>query len=593
MRPATVRSHGFQVARHNGRGRRTPCDLTAFHRNHPAENSMIRRLLLLLVLCGFAGLAGAAEQTRAWFDRDSVQLGETVTLNVETTESASEPDFSVLEADFELLGRSSSSSVSIVNGSASSTMLWAVGLKPRREGKLTVPALPVGKSATAPVVLTVGAAPDIAAANPGDDFFIEVTADPLTAYVQQQIRVTVKFFYAVNLTDGAVEELSAPNAVVQKLGQDRSYDVERSNRRYRVLERRYAVTAQKSGPLDLPALNFRGRALSGDDANAMFLGRGRAVTTRSEALSVAINPRPAGSGGGAWLPAQSLQLQAEGADGATQGRVGEPLTITLTVVAQGLGFEQLPELELPPIDGADIYPDKSVTRSRENSGWIVGERSRKFAIVPKRAGTLRIPPASLDWWDTAADSAAKAQTREITIEVAEAAPGATPAATAPAASGTSGTAALPGEAELLIAFWRFVALVALGLWLLTLAIWFVSRRRGRASPAAPAAVVFSPTRRSFEQAVEAGDVAAAAQRLLAWARSEGLRAQHLGELAAQLDSAAQRDAVAHLQAVLYGGNAGAAMPRDFATPFAAGFARAPRIAANEDGSVLPPLWNRS
>lgn len=555
---------------------------------------MIRRLLLLLVLCGLAGQICAAESTRAWFDRDSVQLGETVTLNVETTESASEPDFSVLEADFELLGRSSSSSVSIVNGSASSTMLWAVGLKPRREGTLTVPALPVGKSTTAPVVLTVGAAPVIAAASPGDDFFIEVTAEPLTAYVQQQIRVTVKFFYAVNLTDGAVEELSVADAVVQKLGQDRSYDVERSNRRYRVLERRYAVTAQKSGALQLPVLNFRGRALSGNDPNAMFFGRGRAVTTRSEALSVAINPRPAASGDGAWLPAQSLQLQAEGADGVTQGRVGEPLTITLTIVAQGLGFEQLPELELPPIDGADIYPDKSVTRSRENGGWIIGERSRKFAIVPTRAGTLRIPPASLDWWDTAADSAAKAQTREITIEVAEAAPGAVPTTTAPAASGASGTAALPGEAKLLIAFWRFVAFVALALWLLTLAIWFVSRRRAtaRAKPNAPAAVVFSPTRRSFEQAVAAGDAAAAAQRLLAWARSEGLRAPHLGELAAQLDSPAQREAIAQLQAALYGGDAGAATPRDLATPFATGFACAPRTAANEEGSVLPPLWSR-
>lgn len=553
---------------------------------------MMRRLLLLLVLCGFAGVACAAGQTRAWFDRDSVQLGETVTLNVETTESASEPDFSVLETDFELLGRSSSSSVSIVNGSASSTMLWAVGLKPRREGTLTVPALSVGKSTTAPIVLAVGAAPDVAAANPGDDFFIEVTAEPLTAYVQQQVRVTVKFFYAVNLTDGAVEELSAADAVVQKLGQDRSYDVERSGRRYRVLERRYAVTAQKSGTLQLPALNFRGRALSGNDPNAMFFGRGRAVTTRSEALSVAIHPRPPGSGDGAWLPAQSLQLQAEGADGSTRGRVGEPLTITLTIVAQGLGFEQLPELQLPPIDGADIYPDKSVTRSRESGGWIIGERSRKFAIVPTRAGTLHVPPAVLDWWDTTTDTAAKAQTPEITVEVADAAPGAVPAPAAPAA-GAGAMVAVPGEAELHIAFWRFVALFFLALWLLTLAIWFVSRRRGHghASPAVPATAVFSPTRRSFEQAVAAGDVAAAAQRLLAWAHSEGLRASHLGELAAQLDSAAQRDAIEHLQAVLYGGG-DAAMLRDLATPFAAGFSRVPRTAANEDGSVLPPLWSR-
>ena len=551
---------------------------------------MMRRLALLFALfalCGFAAEAVAAT-ARAWLDRDTLQLGETVTLNVETDESASEPDFGALDADFELIGRSSSSSVSIVNGRTTSTMLWAVGLRPKREGKLTIPALVVGNAKTQAIALTVGAAPVIAAANPGDDIFLEVTADPQIAYVQQQIRVTVKFFYAINLTDGAVEELALSDAVVQKLGQDRSYDAERSGRRYRVMERRYAVTGQKSGALQLPALNFRGRALSGNDPNALFFGRGRAVTTRSEPVAIEIRPRPADSGTGPWLPAQSLQLQVDGGATTLQGRVGEPLTITVTTIAQGLGFEQLPELDLPAIDGAEIYPDKSLTRSRENAGWVVGERTRKFAIVPKRAGTLRVPAVSLAWWDTAGDKAATAQTADIAIEVAEAAAG-TPATAAPAA-GTSAdvpasatTVAEPGAA-----FWKIIALSSAALWIPTVAFLLLQRRRPRVV-AAPAAPAFSPTRRGFEQAVAAGDPAAAAQRLLAWARSEGFRVQHLGDLAQHLNPGAQRDAIAQLQAVLYGGK-NAALPAGIAAAFASGFARVPRAAANDDGSVLPPLW---
>ncbi|MCQ4164768.1 BatD family protein [Tahibacter harae] len=559
---------------------------------------MTRRLFsslaLLLVLCLLlpaTAFAAAAPTARAWLDRDSMQLGETVTLNIETTESAAEPDFSVLETDFELLNRSSSTSVSIVNGDATSTRLWAIGLKPRREGRLTIPEFPVGNGKTAAVQLEVGAAPVVASAKPGDDLFIEVTADPLNVFVQQQIRVTVKLFFAVNLTDGGLDELAAGNAVVQKLGQDRAYDTERSGRRYRVLERRYAVTAEKSGLLELPAVQFRGRALSGNDPNAMFFGRGRAVSTRSDAISIDVRPRPAEAGNGPWLPAQSLELRAEGITEPASGRVGEPLTLTLTVVAQGLGFEQLPELELPAIDGADVYPDKSVTRSRESGGWIVGERSRKFAIVPKRPGSLRIPGASLGWWNTTDNQAATAQSPSFTVDVAPAAAASAevPAVSAPAVVTAAPAAAADGAQTV---FWRNLALSSFALWLASalLLFWYTFWRRRGARPIAAAVPAPAGQRRDFDQAVSRGDAHAAARTLLAWARREGFAAVNLGELARQLDSAAQQRAIDQLQAALYAAGAGAVLPADLAAAFRDGLhRRAAPAAANED-SVLAPLW---
>ena len=273
---------------------------------------------------------------------------------------------------------------------------------------------------------------------------------------------------------------------------------------------------------------------------------------------------------------------------ATPARVGEPLTVTVTEIAQGLGFEQLPEIELPAIAGAEVYPDKSVTRSRESSGWVVGERSRKFAIVPKHAGKLQIPALSLDWWNVAEDAAAKATTESVTVDVAEAAnqPAAAPAAAAPAVATQADLPADSGSAM----FWRLAAIVGFLLWLATLAVLLlVLRRLPRRAAAAAPSVAFSPTRRSFERAVADGDAAAAAQRLLAWARSEGLRANHLGELAAQLTAPAQREAIARLQAVLYGA-AGGTLPPGLAAAFAQGFSGAATVAANDAASVLPPLW---
>ena len=108
----------------------------------------VLRLLLGPLLAMLAACASAAE-VRAWLDRDSARLGETVTLNVEASGSGSDtPDFSALSRDFEQLGTSSSSQVSVVNGATTAKQLWAVGLQPRHEGRIEI--APAAKSSESP-----------------------------------------------------------------------------------------------------------------------------------------------------------------------------------------------------------------------------------------------------------------------------------------------------------------------------------------------------------------------------------------------------------------------------------------------------------
>ena len=52
-------------------------------------------------------------------------------------------------------------------------------------------------------------APIGAQGKPGDTLFVEVSADPLNPYVQQQVRYTVKLYFAVNLGDGSLDEPTA------------------------------------------------------------------------------------------------------------------------------------------------------------------------------------------------------------------------------------------------------------------------------------------------------------------------------------------------------------------------------------------------
>ncbi|MDC8014732.1 BatD family protein [Tahibacter soli] len=562
---------------------------------------ILRTALVALACIGAWLPAARAADVRAWLDRDTVQLGETVALNIEATGTgASAPSFDALKNDFEVMDPSSSSSVNIVNGQATAKQLWGVSLQPRRVGRLTVPALAVAGATTQPLSLNVTAAP--AATSGNEEIIVELSADPLTPYVQQQVSLTVKVYVAVNLSDYELEPLQAQGLVIQKLGQGRAYDAERGGRRFRVLEQRYAGLPEKSGTIELPPLKFRGRAISGNDPSAMFFGRGRMVSTQSQGVTLDVKPRPPQSGDGPWLPAQTLELSAAGIDASAGGRVGEPLTLTLTARAQGLGFEQIPELALPAIDGAEIYPDKPTTRTRDNGTWIFGERSRKFAIVPTRPGTLHIPAITLDWWDTAKDQPASAIVPAQDIVIAAGVAGAAAPAVPPAAADTPATTSpAPADAAPVsdAGPWRTLALASFALWLASVAIafWWWRTRAGIARVATPTRTNDSTatlgSRGAFARAASGGDARKCARALLRWAQAEGIRATHLGELAAQLDSPAQRDAIEALQRACYAADGAGAVPSQTAAAFAPGFTRRSHVAASNDDAALPPLWPKS
>jgi hypothetical protein len=552
--------------------------------------------LIMLSVCAHAA------EVRAWLDRNTMQLGETVTLNVEVSDSmtAAKPDFSPLETDFTLSGTQSSSSVNIVNGQSSSKLLWAVALEPKHAGTLTIPALSVAGQNTQPVTLIVQPASTVSG-KAGDDVYIETTIEPRTPYVQQQVGMTVKLYFSVSLIDGSLDDPQAPGLIVRKVGgQDSNFSADVGGRRYRVLERRYVVQAEKSGQISLPPIMFRGHAMDRNDANSFF-SRGHNVTAHSDPITLDVRPRPATSGTDAWLPARSLTLTAEGIDGTTTAHVGEPLTLTLRLQADGLGFEQLPELTLPKIDGADIYPDKTSTQNKDTIDLTVGERERKFAIVPNRAGSLVIPSISVGWWDTAHDRAETATVPEITLTVQPAAGATAPIAPTPQASapqvpiapppGTSGSVV---GAESPPTFWRALAIAAIVLWLATAATWiFLSMRKRRAFVAPSKMPDTHAGERSanadFRRACESEDWSAVSRTLLAWAGVRKISARNLRELANAIDDPAQIAAIDALERVRYGGDAAGTLKETLMSAFRSG-PTARRTSASTTAATLPDLY---
>ena len=560
---------------------------------------MLAALCMLLL-----GATADAAQVRAWLDRSAMQMGETVTLNVEVSGSATAPtpDFSLLQKDFTLGGTQSSSSVDITNGHTNAKLLWAVALEPKHDGAITIPALSVDGQNTQPLTLTVQPmAPGGTKA--GDDVYIETSIDPLKPYVQQQVSMTVKLFFAVNLVDGTLDDPQADGVIIKRIGgQDTNFAAEVGGRRYRVLERHYVLQPERSGAVTIAPLAFHGHAMDRNDMNSFFT-RGRNVTAQADAITLDVRPRPANSGSDAWLPAQSVTLAAEGLNPAASARVGEPLTLTLRLKATGLGFEQLPELNLPKIDGAEIYPDKPATQNRDTGEVITGERERKFAIVPNRSGPLTIPSISIAWWDVVHDRPETASVPDVILNV-EAVPGAAiaPSAAAPPVVDTAPAppreipAPLPASVDSSDSTrsWRMFALAAVALWLITVVVAVVMWRRGHRAPPALAEVRALPenasSRSQFRSACLNGDWTGASNALIAWTRGRGSDARNLGEVGRALGNADQIAAIDELQRVLYGG----AHVADLGSRLLAAFSDGPRLlevrSRHRERAVLPPLY---
>ena len=184
-----------------------------------ARRSFILCILATLTLMLFP--LSTFAQAIASIDRSVIGIDETFRLTLRVGESSirSDPDLSPLENDFEVINNSKSSRYSLVNGKAESTTEWTITLAPRREGKLTIPALRIGSSQTLPLDIRVSKAAS-KPAGAQQNLFIEVELDSEDVYVQAQALLTVRVYHSVNLDQGAsLSEPEIADTLVHKISE--------------------------------------------------------------------------------------------------------------------------------------------------------------------------------------------------------------------------------------------------------------------------------------------------------------------------------------------------------------------------------------
>jgi len=366
----------------------------------------MRLFCCLLLLCAIPSFA--ATKLQASVDKNPVLAGEFFMLNISVDDNVKgeQPDTSVLLKDFVVGPTSLSTRTNIINGSINKQTTWSVKLMTRTEGQYTIPSFTVSGLSSQPIDLTV--TKRAANADNNNDIFVKTSLSSNSLYVQEAGVYTLKLYLAKELLDGSLSTPSMEDAQLTQLGkQTESYELV-DGKRYLVITREYLIQPQKSGPYTIAAPVFQGRVQQNY--------RQLEVSAIGEDQQIEIKPIPSDYNG-AWLPSELVNLGEEWQPSDDTIEVGTPITRTITLTALGVTKEQLPDIEMPTINGIRSYPDQKENNNAVRNGRVVSQQTASYALLPQTPGTYTLPEIKLPWFNTKINriSFATLPARKITV----------------------------------------------------------------------------------------------------------------------------------------------------------------------------------
>ena len=361
------------------------------------RGGFVRGLAGLVLLLTWV-LSAAAANFNATVDRDTLYLGESVTLTLtfEGGRPRALPPLAVPGARLE--GGGTSTQMSFINGVTTSSEAHTYQLTPTQAGEITVPAFRVDVGGqtlfSQPIKLTVlkpGAPPAASAANNGQLAFVRLLLPKQEVYVGETLAGQLEIYLrdgVVNMKDFQLTPMQAEGFTVGKMteGQHRSARV--GNFNYTVVPLPMTFTAVKAGTLTLGPASCTMTLLLGP---VNFFGqptRRQPMNLSSEPITIHSLPvprenQPAGFSGAVG----NYELQVDVTP--TNVAVGDPITVKVQVSGRG-AVDAVTLPEQGSWDQFKTYPPTS-TVDLEASG-LGGTKSFALTVVPQNTEVRELPP---------------------------------------------------------------------------------------------------------------------------------------------------------------------------------------------------------
>lgn len=396
--------------------------LNAMLPTKPSPTSPLNGLLVILLLL----LSSPVDaKVGASLSSNATGLDQPVRLILQMEgEQEMTPDLSELERLFEIVGRSTQQSISIINGKMSAKRSLTLTLLPRQAGRLEIPPIRIGNESTEALVLEVTEQPqgDIDANR--EQVFVELSLNKSRAYIEEEVILTLKLFQAPGIRAESLDtpQPSMPDTQMKLLHEER-YSSERDGIQFNVIERKYAVFAYQSGNLEIGGVKYRGR--TGSDRLFSFFNdpfrapqqATRIFRSESNQVDLEIMPIPDNFTGDRWLPAKNLQIVENGLDQQTPILAGKPLVRRIMVLADGLTSAQLPSIEQTLPSGIKLYEERPQLQETPTRTGISSSRQNSMTLIATESGEYDLPAIEIPWWNIETDRQETARLAAISIDI--------------------------------------------------------------------------------------------------------------------------------------------------------------------------------
>ena len=523
------------------------------------------KLFILGVLILFGNPAWG--EVTAWVNKNPVVVGDMFQLRVEAknVDDAEEPDLSGITG-LQILNRSVQNQTSIVGTSITRTLSWTYIMIAPSSGDYLIPALKVGNEQSTPIALKVTA---YSQNQPQKYVSLDVEVVPKKVYPQQQILVRLRISRTgVQLENETITPFELKGALVEELSQ-KSHQTVKNGKKHKITEILYAVIPEKSGTLVIPQVRYQGeiiqRGSSQNNFGNIFQKRGQRIFSTSTPQSVEVKPLPSGFKNW-WLPTDKLVIEEKWQPDPPIFRVGEPVTRTVTIFANGVSGNQIPELKFDYPVTLKGYADQPLIETEKSEKGLKGMRLEKWALIPSQPGKIELPGVSVSWWDIKSDTL---QTAVISPKIFDILPDLENLQEIPEEEtpelqvNQAAIAEVVQEKETAIEsfFWKILAFGFAFIWCATMLMWFINKNN-KAAAVTKNENKFIQNRknalreatRNAEKAFRSGDPGIVQTALLKWGTAvwtddppQGL--EQIGERLPEL-----KNGINDLNLVLYGNN---------------------------------------
>ena len=387
---------------------------------------------LFLILLFMTSLTTQAQvRISADVDRTVITVDEQInlTLNINAeARSISDPQVPAIEG-FEIYSSGSSQSFNMINGKFSTSVSFSYILTPNKTGVLTIPPFSVrvkgveyNSNSIQVTVNASGQQPPKSSVPPsrgsrpaqkaaGQKVFITAELDKKSAFVNEQVTLTFKFYQAIRLLGNP--ELQKPDFEgfwIEDLPPQNKYYEQIGGTKYYVVEIKTALFPTSAGtktiePFKIAITPDEFTSLFGRDPfdmfNSNFFGRRQAEpqVLYTDRLTLDVKPLPL-EGKPANYSGAVGQFTLRASPDIIDTEVNDPINFTITISGTGnIKAVDKPSLNVPVEFRS--YPSNTSERISKDNYRLGGSRTFEEVLIPKSPGTFELAPFRFSFFDLA------------------------------------------------------------------------------------------------------------------------------------------------------------------------------------------------